>query len=274
MSREQIQRLVEEAKKNKPIRPTEIKTYKSRFDRSEEIQKYPETICNTILQKARDEIAIGRIPIIFLPDTKMRTPGILFHSALMTAFPEIYGPKGILMKHMMGPIHFLEDVQHRIFVPEYFKKIKNLSIITVDLFTQDVDSEKSPRANKIKDAITNLNPNAQVSFLNVGEHILNPFDQPISITKDNQKYNGHGRVLKQTNSYNPNLPTRLRVKIQDLINKYPDKRMFLRRLLFKRKRPINRSEETTYWQELDLRKQYRRLGLQLGTEFKFFNLRK
>jgi len=236
LTRKEIQRLVEEAKKNKPTRSEEIKPYKLSSKR----QEYISEITNKVLDFIKEAIETGKTPVILLPDTSMRISGMLFHSALVSAFPEEYKKRSIPFVFYINVLWPLSAE-----IPNILKKHKELSVLIVD----------ESHSGRTKLAIEKQLPRAkQIYLLYVGEENFNSSIEA-NIKINERVFKGRGGIakLRYTDDHSP--PTRIKLKYKDYIKKdtphidFEDGNQF-------------------YWHEKDLRKIFFRLGIQLGQKYR------
>jgi len=241
LTREEIQRQVEEAKKNKPVRPKEIEPYIRKWARIEQIEK----IAKKVLESVRQSIENGKTPVILLPDTSMRIGGLFFHTLLTNAFPEYY------RKRRLPFVFYLDVIEYKfVHFPEILKRYPNLDVMVVDQFFE----------GKTKNAIENnksqLNPSSNINFLKVSEDFFNPVTYPdkILLPKENGvKYYGRGSIAKQL-EYRPEYPLKKRLTYRDYLemSSHFD----------------GGSPETTFWHERDFRKILFKLGIEIGKSFR------
>lgn len=123
-SREEIAKKVEEAKKFLK------KESKFEFTFSDYNKNQITESTQKMLGLVYDCIKQGKRPVIILPDTSMRSAGLLFHAALRTAFPEIFAKDKL-------PVVFFVTPNRR----DYNRVIKRLSPDLINLVKNNPNSE-------------------------------------------------------------------------------------------------------------------------------------
>lgn len=246
-TRGQIEAEKELARINRVSKPDDYNPFKiSNYAREAAIEH-----TNTLLERTRQLIASEKTPIIILPDTSMRIAGHLFGSALMQAFPEVYGP---LRKYLFGGVLHLYITPRMVErystkIPDYVRKIVNRVKDPVLLV---VDESTGHTFGALKYVFEKAFPKVEIKTHGVSETVFN-----VSVKYVNRelldeqykvKYRGHGGVLKKTESREGrNLPNVIPATPKDYVAS---------------------GRKQDFWQELELKRYFTALGRQLGLQFR------
>ncbi len=179
------------------------------------------------LNFAKQAIKKGKIPIIVLPDTSMRTSTYFFNTLLVNAFPEIYLP--LYKKYRQQAItHVYSSRENNIVkIPQYLKQIPNAEFIIFD----HIHSGNS--VNKIKLSFEK-ELNKSLDSKNINEFIFNGEDKPI-FYKNTVPFEGFGNVVKDKQGNIEIIKKRKgKFNLDPLINEDYDNEIFLEMILRRR----------------------------------------
>jgi len=243
-------------------------SYVDDYEFPKENIEYATEICNELLARADQLIQEGKTPILILPDTSMRVAGHLFHSAFVTAFPDVYKP---LKKYRMQATLYIftrkaalderKEVEHTVILPDVIGKVEDPHVIVVDTL------ETGDTGNDIRMEFERRFPDIPVDFFRAKEGRLNikggnprlavvekemaGFSTGVAI------YLGSGGVLKFAYSLSTNVshedipPNQLRISETRLPVRFG-----------------NVDQEIAFWREPELKGIFSRLGRSLGEDFR------
>jgi len=230
--------------------------------------EYATEICNELLAGADQLIREGKTPILILPDTSMRVAGHLFHSAFVTAFPDVYKP---LKRYRMQATLYIftrkaalderKEFEHTVILPDVIGKIDNPHVIVVD--TSDTGGTRDDIQMEFERRFADI----PVDFFRVKEGRLNikggnprlgiiekkmaDYSNGIAV------YLGSGGVFKFA------YPLSTKVSHEDI----PPNQLRISESQFS-VRFGNVDQEIAFWREPELKRVFSRLGRSLGKDFR------
>lgn len=241
-NREEIRKIVEDARRNlekdKNIK-FEFEDYKLRYFKKD---------VDKLLVWVGKQIKLGKRPVIILPDTSMRSAGMLFHAALRTAFPELFSKDKLPIVFFVAPNENSNERLVKILSPNLIKLLKTNNC-AITIFDESTAENSTYRAikRKLNEYNSNITPEqhqviqSYYQFSFARSNILGPRYN----ASTEFEYSGKNGVMKP---------------FDKLPEGYPEL------VVAKREHYIDREEE--YRKQFLMRKEMFKLGIQIGKEFR------